>query len=325
MVALAAALAGCDSVEGAVKKDGPAARAVVEKATEVAKDLGARPLVPASSLVKPDGERLRIAEDDDSANSEMVYLEDLKAPGELGNVYARIRSTDTLSTCASFVLHGTPPWDPRDPTRWGGSVYAGEVTRSLQYCAKLKALFVLRTTELVKPSNARVDGTKPTALTTDLIATPLANAAARGDAGARVDAGAASGTRTVVVTKPRTGADGGAPRDAGPPPDAGPPAPFVLPPRGTIVPATLSACRDETNRCVYDGGYMRVEVHVYGLDPVVKYRGAFVVEAESSSSLDLDTSDVEAALEQDLRQQLRRAFRTALLEYAGETWIGGFQ
>ena len=44
MVALAAALAGCDSVEGAVKKDGPAARAVVEKATEVAKDLGARPL-----------------------------------------------------------------------------------------------------------------------------------------------------------------------------------------------------------------------------------------------------------------------------------------
>ena len=95
--------------------------------------------------------------DERQDNAAVVYYEDLARVGELGNVYARMPGTQHVSECASLLEHQTMPWDPHNSAHWNQSITGFEVGKRLEYCTRLRTLFVIRTMELVKPSGARVE------------------------------------------------------------------------------------------------------------------------------------------------------------------------
>ena len=72
-----------------------------------------------------------------------------------------------------------------------------------------------------------------------------------------------------------------------------------------------SACRGPGVRCRFVGGYVKVEVHVYKLDPFA-HKGVFVVEAENAASPRITGTGADATLEADLTQQLGLSFVEAL-------------
>lgn len=248
----AGALAGCTSVDGAVKKEGAKAKVNLAKIPAIAGDLATRAPVTADAVAPLAGHVLFDASYPNDTTASVVYAEDLAVPGELGNVYARIPGSKRVSECASLVEHGTFPWDPQSSTNWISSVDGAGVASILQSCTRIRTLFVLRTMDLVKPGNARINFS--------------------GDAG---DASAA---------------------------DAAPVA---------STPADETSCRPGGGRCKFDGGYVKIEVHVFALDPLA-HKGAFVIEAESSASVTLSGAYTSTYLETDLQTAISAAFRAAL-------------
>jgi len=97
----------------------------------------------------------------EEASAAIVYAEDLKAPSQLGPVYARVVGSIVVPECAAFIRHGTYPWDPRRADRWEGSVTGGEIQDRCAQCERLRVLLVLRTTDLARPSAGRVEGGVP--------------------------------------------------------------------------------------------------------------------------------------------------------------------
>lgn len=236
---------GCTSVDGAVKKDGPKAKANLAKIAPLAADLATRAPVVRDEVAPPDTKVVFDASYPDEATAALMYAEDLGALGELGNVYARVAGSKRISECASLLDHQTFPWDPQDTQRWNAAVDGFEVQSTLRTCGRIRTLFVLRTMDLVKPGGARVEPT---------------------------DAGATSAV-------PASSAD-------------------------------ENTCRPGNVRCSFQGGYVKIEVHVFSLEPFA-HKGAFVIEAESSPSVKLAGSRTDDALEADLGHAVGTAFSAA--------------
>jgi hypothetical protein len=252
-------LAGCggQSVDSALEKHGPAARATVASFGAIAEDLRVRPPVASNAVTPPLGaEQVRLAATDGNVNADVVYLEDLQRPAELGNVYARLSGSADVTDCAALVTHKTHAWDPRKPEYWTYETFGHAVAPALETCGKLRVLFVLRTMELVKPRDARYVRTS--------------------------DAGVSERVRAVA----------------------------------------RSDCKPNDVRCLFDGGYVRAEVHVFALGPVV-HKGAFVIEAESSE-VAVVRGLVEDDLERDLAEKLATAFRAGVLLHFPTAVVGGW-
>lgn len=76
-----------------------------------------------------------------------------------------------------------------------------------------------------------------------------------------------------------------------------------------LLPPDEKQCAREDVRCVFSPGYLKLEVHFYGLDPVA-HRGAFVVEAENSEKVVFfrNAPLVEENLSANAKIALARAF-----------------
>lgn len=155
--ATATALAGCRSVDAAIKEHGDKTKAVLSRIAPLASDLRTRAAITRDDVPAIEPRVVMNATADAADNAAIVYYEDLLALGELGNVYARIPGTKHVSECASLLDHRTMPWDPHDSQRWNEAITGTEVASHLASCSKIRTLFVIRTIELVKPSRARAE------------------------------------------------------------------------------------------------------------------------------------------------------------------------
>lgn len=104
-----------------------------------------------------------------------------------------------------------------------------------------------------------------------------------------------------------------------PVPSSAPPAappPTAPPPAGAEAGAggvSDYSCRMTGARCVFDGGFIGLEAHLFSLDPV-RHLGGFPVEAESRDAVELRVQygGTPALLELDLEAALREALRAAI-------------
>jgi hypothetical protein len=299
-------LVACASVSGTVKKEGPAAKATLGKLAQAAADLATRPRVEADTTDPgklPAGDLHLASVDRTAANVLVTYLEDLTAPGELGNVTGRIGGTEVASECASFLEHETYPWSPASPANWERPVYADEVAKTLATCGRAKVAFVIRTTELALPGALGVDARRATGGSG---ADAGADAGAR-DAGTR-DAGARRTTPTPLSTAAAKRLDAGS--DAAADASAKSDSVWGPHPAGDSVP-TSAVCGSVDVRCRFAGGYLKAEVHVYALEPFA-HLGAFLFEAESGERVTFRTSASADDLERDFRRAVTEAFGAAV-------------
>jgi hypothetical protein len=158
------AVAGClTSIDAAVTEHKGAVTTSLGRVAQVAPALpGLAPL--ASDEVGPLGPPMKLAMDagpSSRANAAVVYAEDLERLGELGPVYARIDGSTHPSDCAAFLEHRTYPWDPKKPERWTALLAGFEVESSFELCERLSYVLVVRTLELARASDLRVEGTNP--------------------------------------------------------------------------------------------------------------------------------------------------------------------
>jgi hypothetical protein len=261
---LASAALGCfPTVEEAQKKHGAAARATLAGLAPIAEELRRLPPVTGDEVAALEGTVVLDA-DGAGATAALVYLEDLRVPGELAPVAARLPLSVHVPECASFLAHQTYPWDPRDPKRWTEAITGYEVGRRLDECGRLRALFVVRTLEFVRPTLAR-----------------------------------------VVETATDAGAEAGASR---------------------ALPADVNeaTCGVVGRRCVFDGGRLRAEVHVYGLAPLAR-KGAFVIDVESSDRVSLSGAANDRTLESDLGAQVQQAILQGLQRRLPAADLGGLK
>jgi hypothetical protein len=205
LLAVAAVAAGCQSVEGAIKENGGKAKSALAKIAPLAADMRTRAPVKQDQVAPLDAPLVFDTAYPRTANAALVYYEDLVALGEVGSVYARIRGTKQISECASLLEHRTFPWDPKESGRWTEPVAGFEVEKKLEVCGQLKTLFVLRTMELVKPSNARVemrfDG-GPGVGTLGIVSTPSESACRVLDTQCRFDGGQVKAEVHVFALEP---------------------------------------------------------------------------------------------------------------------------
>jgi hypothetical protein len=159
LTVLASSSLGClPSIDDSVKKHGPGARATLTALAPIAEELRKLPPVPRDDAAPLEGSVV-LDIGGSGATAALVYLEDLRAPGELGAIYARVPISQRVPECAAFLEHKTYPWDPRNPQRWSEAVVGLEVASRLEECGRLRTLFVVRTLEFVRPMGARVEAT----------------------------------------------------------------------------------------------------------------------------------------------------------------------
>ena len=92
-----------------------------------------------------------------------------------------------------------------------------------------------------------------------------------------------------------------------------PPTPDATATYETCVPNAKTAIPG--TRCVYDGGYMKVELHLYALEPV-RHLGGFVVEAESQGSGSFySPSAFLGSARDDMRERLDRAVEQGMQQH----------
>jgi hypothetical protein len=291
------ALTACTTVGAVVKKDGPPAKATLDKLAKAKADLATRPLVTKDAVSLPPGD-LRFSNIGTEGNVLVTYLEDLDVPGELGNVKGRLTGTALASECASLLEHETYPWDPGSPTNWDRSVLAHDVEKTLATCGRAKVALVIRTTEFVAPSSMGMDSRRP--------GPGLDGGFA--DAGAR-DAGAKprpTPSPSLAGKKVDAGADAALAALAGSEPVWGP-----YTGAGDASMPTAAICQGTSVRCRFEGWYVKAEVHVFSLEPFA-HQGAFVFEAESTERIAF-TSDANVSdLERDFTKALATAFGAAV-------------
>lgn len=181
-VATAALLTGCPSVDRALDQHGAAAKAPLAALLLAHEDLRTRAPVTADAVAPIEGGQIVLRGEDRSlANAAVLYDEDLEKPAELANVYARLEGSEAMPDCAAFLAHKTYAWDPARKAHWSDELFGPDVGKALDFCGRVRTLFVIRTLELVKPGNARMD--------TRIVATaPALDAGARKDAGSPGDA-----------------------------------------------------------------------------------------------------------------------------------------
>ena len=92
---------------------------------------------------------------------------------------------------------------------------------------------------------------------------------------------------------------------------------------GTVSTPSESTCRVANVQCKFDGGQMKAEVHVFTIEPFA-YKGALLLDVESSEKIRLSGAWSDVSLELDLADRVGVAFEAAMLKQIPGAVVRGF-